>query len=133
MDDYVNHGYYRDKIEECFTKSSPSRLSVLKPGYYPIDDPFLRFLTTSKYSGKASDYIITVANAFFSTITNVALNDVIEATASGDMKTTAILLNHVINNMQAIEDMHRDRMFFLDITSDPASSTIERDYANNML
>ncbi len=34
--------------------------------------------------------------------------------------------------MAAIENMHRDRMFFLDITSDPRSSATERDFANNI-
>ena len=35
--------------------------------------------------------------------------------------------------MTAIEDMHRDRMIFLDLTSDPISSATERDFANNVL
>ncbi len=35
--------------------------------------------------------------------------------------------------MAAIEDMHRDRMLFLDLTSDPGSSATERDFANNVL
>jgi hypothetical protein len=35
--------------------------------------------------------------------------------------------------MAAIEDMHRDMMFFLDLTSDPNSSATERDYANKIL
>jgi hypothetical protein len=35
--------------------------------------------------------------------------------------------------MAAIEDMHRDRMLFLDLTSDPSSSATERDFANNVL
>jgi hypothetical protein len=35
--------------------------------------------------------------------------------------------------MAAIEDMHLDRMLFLDLTSDPNSSATERDFANNVL
>ena len=35
--------------------------------------------------------------------------------------------------MAAIEDMHRDRMLFLDLTSDPNSSATEKDFANNIL
>jgi hypothetical protein len=35
--------------------------------------------------------------------------------------------------MGAIEDMHRDRMLYLDLTSDPSSYATERDYANNIL
>ncbi len=35
--------------------------------------------------------------------------------------------------MVAIKDMHRDRMLFLDLTSDPNPSTTEKDYANNVL
>jgi hypothetical protein len=133
VDDYVNPIYYRDMIEEGFAKRSPSRFSLPKPGYYPIDDPVLRSLTASKYSAKAIKYTITVANAFFSAITKVALNDNIEATTAGDSKTVVVYLNLVSNNMLAIEDMHRDRRLFLDLTSDPASSATERDCANNVL
>ena len=35
--------------------------------------------------------------------------------------------------MAAIEDMHRDRMLFLGLTSDPNSSATEKDFANNIL
>jgi len=35
--------------------------------------------------------------------------------------------------MAAIEDLHRDRMLYLDLTSDPNASATERDYANNVL
>jgi hypothetical protein len=35
--------------------------------------------------------------------------------------------------MAAIEDINRDRMLFLDLTSDPNSSATERDYANNII
>ncbi len=43
------------------------------------------------------------------------------------------MLRQVQANMGAIEDMHRDRMLYLDLTSDPGSSATERDYANNIL
>jgi hypothetical protein len=48
VDEYVNHNYYRDIIEEGFAKRSPSRLSLSKSWYYPIDDPVLRSLIASK-------------------------------------------------------------------------------------
>jgi hypothetical protein len=35
--------------------------------------------------------------------------------------------------MNAIEDMHRDHMLYLYLTSDPNSSATERDFANNIL
>jgi hypothetical protein len=35
--------------------------------------------------------------------------------------------------MDDIEDMHRDRMMYLDLTSDPSSSASEKDYAINVL
>ena len=47
----------------------------------------------------------------------------------GDPETVAIVLGQVEANMAAIEDMHRDRMIFLDFASDPNSSAIEKDYA----
>ena len=74
-----------------------------------------------------------MASAFFSSITRAALEDVIAGTKDGDTKTASILLNQVNNNMIAIEDLHRDRMMYLDITSDPNPSAPKRDYANNVL
>ena len=35
--------------------------------------------------------------------------------------------------MAAIEDLHRGRMLFLDLISDPNASATEKDYANNIL
>ena len=132
-DDYVSHGYYRDIITEGFDKRSPSRLASNKPAYFPIDDSVTRTLTASKYSAKAAEYSITVANAFFASVTRATLEDAIAATKDGDTKTASILLNQVSNNMAAIEDLHRDRMLYLDLTSDPNASATERDYANNVL
>ena len=133
-DGYVSHTYYRDYISEGFSKRSPSRLAANKPAYFPIDDPVTRQLNASKYSAKATEYSITVANAFFTSITKAALDDVIAA-HNGGADPTAIsdLLGRVQANMAAMEDMHRDRMLYLDLTSDPSSSATEKDYANNVL
>ena len=133
VDDYVSHLYYRDRLAEGFDKRSPSRLAANKPAYFPIDDSVTRTLATSKYSAKAAEYSITVANAFFASVTRAALDDAIAATREGDTKSAAILLSQVANNMAAIEDLHRDRMLFLDLTSDPSASATEKDYANNIL
>ena len=35
--------------------------------------------------------------------------------------------------MTAIEDMHRDRILYLDLTFELSSSSTERDFANNVL
>ncbi len=82
-DDYVSHGLYRDIIAEGFDKRSPSRLVPNKPAYFPIDDPVTRTLTASKYSAKAQEYYITVANAFFASVTKAALDDAISAALEG--------------------------------------------------
>jgi len=120
-------------ITEGFDKRSPSRLASNKPAYFPIHDSVTRTLTASKYSTKAAEYNITVANAFFAPVTRAALDDAIAATKDGDTKTAAILLNQANNNIVVIEDQHRDRMLYLDLTSDPNASTTERGYANNVL
>ena len=57
----------------------------------------------------------------------------LRATNDGDNKTAAILLSQVANNLAALEDMLRDRMLFLDLSSDPNSSATEKDFANNVL
>ncbi len=103
-----------------------------KPAYFPIDDPVTRTLTASEYSAKAHEYSITVANAFFASVTRATLDDAIFATLEGDEQSSLTLLAQFSNNMAAIEDMHRDRMLFLDLTSDPCSSATERDFANDI-
>ena len=79
-DDYVSHGMYRGIIAEGFDKRSPSRLA----SYFLIDDPVTRTLTASKYSAKAREYSITVANAFFASVTKASLDDAISAALEGD-------------------------------------------------
>jgi hypothetical protein len=103
-----------------------------KLGYFPIDDTVLRTLVASKYSAKATEYKITVANAFFTFFTRATFDDAISATNDGD-KNAAILLSKVANNMAALEDMLRDMTLFLDLSSDPNSSPTEKDFANNFL
>jgi hypothetical protein len=66
-------------------------------------------------------------------VTKAALDDAITADNNGgDPETVSIHLGQVQANMAAIEDMHRDRMMILDLTSDPNSSATERDFANNI-
>ena len=60
-----------------------------------------------------------MANAFFASVTRAALDDAIAAASEGDQKASLNLLSQVSNNMAAIEDMHRYRMLYLDLTSDP--------------
>ena len=75
-----------------------------------------------------------MANAFFTSITKAALDDVIAAHNGGaDPTAIADLLRRVHANMAAMEDMHGDQMLYLDLTSDPSSSATEKDYANNVL
>ncbi len=74
-----------------------------------------------------------MTNAFFASVTWASLDDAISAALEGDEKSSLTLLAQVSNNMAAIEDIHRDRMLFLDLTSDPSSSATERDFANNIL
>ena len=132
-DDYVSHGMYRDIIAKGFEKRYPSRLASNKPTYFPIDDPVTRTLTASKCSAKIQEYSITVANAFFAPVTRASLDDIISPALEGDEQSSLTLLAQVSNNMVAIEDMHRDRMLFMDLTSDPSSSATERDFATNFL
>ena len=74
-----------------------------------------------------------MANAFFASITRAALDDAIFAALEGDEQYALLLFAHFNDNMASIEDMHRDRMFFLDLTSDPSYSATERDFTNNVL
>ncbi len=57
----------------------------------------------------------------------------IATTNDGDAIIVAILLDQVANNMAALEDMLRDRMLFLDLSSDPNASPTETDFAQNVL
>ncbi len=79
IDDYVSHGFYRDRLAEGFDKRAPTRLASNKPAYFPIDDSVTRTLTASKYSAKAIKYSITVAHAFFAGVTCATLDDAIAA------------------------------------------------------
>ena len=86
-DDYVSYALCRDIIAEGFDKRSPSKSAPCKPAYFPIDDPVTRTLTGSKYSAKAYEYSITLANACFSSVTHATLEDAIAAATHGDNKS----------------------------------------------
>ncbi len=67
-------------------------------------------------------------------MTKAALDDAIAANNNGgDPETASILLAQVQTNMSAIEDMHRDRMLFLDLPSDQNSFATEKYFANKIL
>ncbi len=83
-------------ISEGFENRAPSRQAPNTRAYLPIDDPVTRTLTTSKYSAKSSEYSITVANAFFPSVTKEALDDAIAANIDGGYsETVATLLGQV--------------------------------------
>jgi hypothetical protein len=67
------------------------------------------------------------------TLKRATLGDAVSALKEGDDKSASILLSPVSNILDTIEDMHRNRGLFLNLTSDPKSSVTERDYANNVL
>ncbi len=94
--DYVFHAYYRALIAEGFEKRAPSRKAPNKPAYFWIEDLVTRTLIASKNPVKATDYNITVANAFCASVTMSALDDAIEASSKrGDPETVSILLSQV--------------------------------------
>jgi hypothetical protein len=67
-------------------------------------------------------------------VTKSALDDVIDAKNNGGYpETISILLGQVQANMAAIEDIHRNRMLFISLTSDPNSSATVIGYANNVI
>ena len=74
-----------------------------------------------------------MAHAFYATVTRTSLDDGITALKDGDDKTATIFLTHVSNNMAAIEDLHREKILFLELTSDSNATAPEKDYANNDL
>ena len=74
-----------------------------------------------------------MAHAFFAFVTRTALDDAIAAIKYGDDKTATILFTKESNNMAPSEDLHRDQMLFLDLSSDLDASAPERDNANNVL
>jgi hypothetical protein len=47
INDYVSHGFYRDRLAEGFDKRAPVRLASNTPAYFPIDDSVTRTLTAS--------------------------------------------------------------------------------------
>ena len=132
-EDFVSHAFYRQHIEDGFEKRAPPKLSLAKPFYYPIDDAVTRTLAASKYTSKLAEYTLSVSNAFFASTTHAAAQDALAAHLAGDADSTTTLLNQVVNSLAAIKDMQRDRMFFLYLTADPASTPTQRDFANNVL
>jgi hypothetical protein len=67
-------------------------------------------------------------------VSKATLDDAIVKNTNGvDPETVVTFLGEVQKDMTAIEDMHRDRMLFHDLTSDPNSSATEKDFATNVL
>ena len=130
---FVDHTYYRHKIGEGFAQRQPSELAPSKPAYFNIDDQVARTLGDSKYAAKRQEYSITVANAFFTAIANEAQKDALEALEAGNYKTAYKPFKQVSNNLTAVADMQGDRMLFLDINSDPGSTSKQKSFANDIL
>jgi len=129
----VSHAFYRHHVEKGFERRAPPKLAFSKSFYYPIDDTVKRTLATSKYTNKLVEYTLSVSNAVFASTTHATAEDALAAHLARDAINTTTLLNQAINSLAKIKDMQRDRMFFLDLTSDPASTPTQRYFANNVL
>jgi hypothetical protein len=82
------------------------------------------------------EYTLSVSNAFFDSTTHATADNALAThDLARDGNNTTTMLNQVVNSLAAIKEMQRDRMFFLDLTSDPTSSTptTRREFANNVL
>ena len=131
--DYVPHALYRSRIGAGFAKRSPPDLAPDKPEYYTIDDQVTRHLASSKYSAKLTEYNLTVSQAFFSAIVLEAAKDACSAHADGDDKAVGILLHQIVNNLSVTTDLQKDRMFFLEVSSDPNAPCNKKDFAHDIL
>jgi hypothetical protein len=82
----VDRAFYRHKIREGFIQRQPSELATAKPGYFNIDDQVTKTPSEVKTSARRAEYTVTVANAFFASITHEAQKHVVEALETGDIK-----------------------------------------------
>jgi len=89
----VDYTFYHHRIEEAFIYRQPSDLAPSKPTYFNIDDLVARSLADSKFDKKRQEYSITVANAFFASVT-------LEAFEAVNYKATVQrLFKQVCNNL----------------------------------
>jgi hypothetical protein len=130
---FVDHTFYRHKIGEGFVQRQPSELAPAKPAYFNIDDQVTRTLSEVKTSARRAEYTVTVANAFFASITHEAQKDAVEALEAGDIKNALCLFKQVSNNLGATRDMLDDRMLFLNINADPGATSKQKSFANDIL
>jgi hypothetical protein len=79
------------------------------------------------------EYVSIVASVCHATVTRASINDAIAATKEGGTMPADIFLSQASNTMAAIEDLDRDIILFLDLTSDLNASAYERDYGNDIL
>jgi len=68
----VDHTFYRHKIGEGFIQRQPSELALAKLAYFNIDDQVTKTLCEAKTSARRAECTVTVANAFFASITHEA-------------------------------------------------------------
>ena len=122
----MDHTFYRHKIGEGFIHQQPSELAPTKLAYFNIDDQVTRTFSDVKTSARRAEYTVTVANAFFASITQ-------EAQEAGDIKNAPCLFKQVSNNLGATRDMLDDRMLFLNINADPGARSKQPSFANDIL
>jgi hypothetical protein len=130
---FVDDTFYRHKIGEGFSQRHLSDLAPSKPAYFNIDDQVARSLADTKIAAKRQEYSITVANAFFASVTHEAQKDALQALEAGDYGTAQRLFKKVCNNLEATRDMQVDRMLFLNINSDPGATSKQKSFANDIL
>jgi hypothetical protein len=82
---------------------------------------------------KRQEYMITIANAFFTAFTHGAQKDAIEAFEAGAYRTAHKMFKQVKNNLSAAADMQGDRIMFFNINSDPGATLKQESFANDIL
>ncbi len=130
---FVEHTLYRHRIGEGFSQRQPSDLAPSKPAYFNIEDQVARNLADSRFSAKRREYLITVASAFFISVTHEAQKDTLQALETGNYGAALRMFKQVCNNLEASRDMQGDMMLFLNIKSDPGATSKQKSFANEFL
>ena len=134
--EFTPHEFYWQYIDKGFADRRPLYCNIDKPHVYRFDDPVTRALTGTKYSAKLSEYMLISNYGYFVACANAemftAVDEIENTMLSGENSPAIQALRRVLSTYKEIEELLRERIFFLATQSDPAATTEDKDFNNHV-
>ena len=135
--EFTPHEFYSHYIKPGFSNRGPLYCNTNKPHVFRFTDSVTRALTGTKYQAKLTEYMLVSNYGYFTSCANAemlaALEEIEDLRLPPDAQNAICALRRSFKSHLQIEDMLRERLFFLATQSDPEASVEDKDFNTHVV